>query len=197
MKKVLYVGLEAPRRDDVCVIHCPLIEVVPKRGRELKDISRASHVIVTSKTAVACIKEERVWDKAFISVGKATTGALLRAGARCVETAVNECQEGIIELLETMQFENPLFFWGHSSRSRPLILDYLHEKGYRLISCVLYETHFKEPEQALALETVDEIHFTSPSTVEAFFHFFGPPPKRATLHTQGPITQKCLSSLSS
>lgn len=192
MKTILYVGLDAPARDDAHIIHCPLIEIVAIDSLHLLPLDSITHVIVTSKSAIPYLQPLPIWHKSFISVGQATTRALQLAGATKISTAQNECQEGIIELIDRLAPHLPSFFWGHSSLSRPHIANYLQQKGYPLINSILYETRFKEPTLSLPLTSIDEIHFSSSSTVDAFFHFFGPPPKNILLHTQGAITQKCL-----
>lgn len=192
MKTILYVGLDPPIRDDAHIIHCPLIQVLPTPLVHLPPLDSITHVIVTSKSAIPYLKPLPIWHTSFLSVGQATTRALQLAGALHITTATNECQEGLIELINGQNLHRPSFFWGHSSLSRPLISDFLQQKGYPLINTVLYETKFKKPNTPLSFDIIDEIHFSSSSTVEAFFHFFGPPPKKIRLHTQGPITQKCL-----
>lgn len=196
MKTILYVGLEAPKRDDVNIIHCPLIHVIPLNTHEVQEaftkLPDVSHIIVTSKTAVSCLQHIAPLEKVFLSVGKATTSTLERMGAKEILTATNECQEGVITLIENLTNKPSHLFWGHSSLSRPLLRNYCEEKHLPLIECVLYQTLFSEPKMALALDAIDEIYFTSPSTVESFFHFFGPPPKQALLHTQGEVTKNCL-----
>ena len=200
---VLYVGLEAGTRDDVKVIHLPLIQIIPRPHSETASafakLHEATHIIMTSKSAVQCSKEhllnDSVKDKQYICVGKATAGALQNLGIQNIATAENECQEGIIELIDAQELKNSLFFWAHSSRSRPILKNYFEKKGYAYIECLLYDTQFIFPETQLELQKVDEIHFTSPSCVEAFFHFFGPPPKHIKLHTKGHVTQSYLDSL--
>lgn len=190
MKKALYVGLTAPKRDDKEVLHVPLITIVPRKHANLSGFYEATHVIVTSKTAATLCKE--LFDgstKTFLSVGSKTTAALT---AQNILTAVNECQEGIIELIESLNLSNPLFFWPHASGSRPLLASYLTKKGYRFIEEILYDTHFCSPKEPLNFHEIDEIHFTSPSTVEAFFHLFGPPPEGIQLIPIGEVTKASL-----
>lgn len=198
MNRALYVGLEAPNRTDVEVIHLPLIKVAPKLDLEscFARINEATHIIVTSKTTVALAKEPfQKAKKIFVSVGSATTTYLQAIGITHILTAKNECQEGIIELLEERALQNPIFFWPHSSLSRPIINNYCRQKNYPLIECHLYDTHFVTPEKSVDLTTIHEIHFTSPSCVQAFFTHFGPPPAHITLHTKGPVTKACLDTL--
>lgn len=193
----MYTGLEAPNRTDAEVIHLPLITILPKVpiASAFARINEATHIIVTSKTTVALAKEHfQNAEKIYISVGSATTAHLKAIGIKNIMTAKNECQEGIIELLEELALTNPTFFWPHSSLSRPILSDYFKEKNYPLIECHLYDTHFAAPQQRIDLATIDEIHFTSPSCVQAFFHHFGPPPAHISLHCKGSVTKTCLDT---
>ncbi len=200
MKKALYTGLDAPKRQDIEVIHAPLIKIIPKEAKEVASafatIHDATHIVITSKSTVALAKEFLTQISApFISVGKATTSHLEAIGIQHILTAKNECQEGIAELIDSMNLKNPIFFWPHSSLSRPVLSHYFKEKHYECIEFALYDTHFVRPEDPIDLQAIDEIYFTSPSCVEAFFHFFGPPPKHATLHFKGEVTKKHLEKL--
>lgn len=194
MKTALYVGLDAPMRSNVKVIHCPLIEVIPrpKDSPDIKDalakLPEVTHVIVTSKTAATCLLELNIDpSKVFLSVGRKTSDALY--WTKNVLTAQRECQEGICELIEELKLSSPLFFWGHSHIARSFITEQLHP----LIECVLYETHYKAPARPIDMNTIDEIHFSSPSSVDAFFHFFGTPPSHIVLHSRGDETKKALN----
>lgn len=197
MKSALYVGLEAPKQSDVRVVHLPLITIAPSPKLEscFARIDEATHIIVTSKTTVALAKKYfQNAKKIYISVGSATTTHLEAIGIKNIITAKNECQEGIIELLEELAIANPTFFWPHSSLSRPIINHYCREKNYPLIECHLYDTHFVTPKEPVNLETIHEIHFTSPSCVQAFFHHFGSPPNNISLHCKGAVTKACLDT---
>lgn len=184
---LLYLGLEMPSYIDKKVVHCPLIDTVPLEP-DFPDLHRFTHVLLTSKMAVQYFMKQ-VGDARhmqFISVGKKTTEALHSYGCYNVLTAEDECQEGVIALISKLS--DPCIFWPHSSRSRNL----LHE--YCSYSVPLYQTHFKKPID-VDFDAIDEIYFSSPSTVDAFFHFFGPPPEGKILLTQGKITQAYLQEV--
>ena len=184
----LYVGLEAPSGDDV--LHVPLIKIVPKSNVDCNIPQETTHIIVTSKTTVAiCTSIFAKQSLPFISVGRSTTLALTALGISNVLTASNECQEGIIQLIDAGQFTQPHFFWPHSSLSRPTLKKYFLKKGYAFTECTLYDTVFTEPTISVDLQKITQIHFTSPSTVDAYFQYFGAPPSHVKLHTIGPVTK--------
>jgi uroporphyrinogen-III synthase len=198
MKKILYIGLEAPITHDAHIVHCPLIEIVPRPSTcpeiicALSKLPHTTHVIVTSKTAARCallLAPDLIGTKSFLSVGKATTKTLESFGITDIVTAKTESQEGIIECIQQKKLFSSSFFWGHSSLSRPLLSDFLKNNGFPLTECILYDTVRKPPEQPICLDEIDEIFFSSPSTVEAFCFFFGCLPKNKILRAQGAITE--------
>lgn len=197
MRTLLYLGLHPPKLEDVRVIHCPLIEIVPRPkessdiAKALKELSKVTHFIVTSQSAAAALlKLGPDRSKSYLSVGKATTKAL--HSVEHILTAKEECQEGIIKLIESLENGPHFFFWGHSSRSRSTLHDYLVAKSHPYVACILYETRLKAPQFEIDLDEIDEVYFSSSSTVEAFFHYFGAPPNRLELYCQGSETKKTL-----
>lgn len=203
MKTLLYVGLEPPKRSDVKIIHCPLIEIVPRTSncpdiiQARAQLSTITYIIVTSKTAARCLfqligRPEELQDKLFLSVGKQTTKCLNSFGIDRVITAREESQEGMIALIQDEQLTSQTFFWGHSSLSRPHLGDFL--KG-QVFECILYDTLYKKPGPGFSLDEVDEIFFSSPSTVRAFCAHFGELPKDKILHAQGKQTSLALQTM--
>ncbi len=185
----LYVGLDAPPN----ALHIPLIEIVPKKLSLLSD--EITHIIITSKTTVHLHHELLPKDTMYFSVGKATSACLKKYGITNVSQALNECQEGIIEEIEKHKLNAPSFYYPHSSLSRPILKEYLDKKGYRYTEEIAYETHFKPPSQEIDFSSISAIYFTSPSTVDAFFHFFGKPLEHISLHPIGPITSERIQIL--
>ena len=79
-----------------------------------------------------------------------------------------------------------------SSRSRPVIAQFFQEKEIRYQACDLYDTVTQALKPKPDLKLVDEIVFTSPSTVSAFLEIFGKLPKDKKLTAIGPVTQEML-----
>ncbi len=59
--------------------------------------------------------------------------------------------------------------------------------------CFIYDTIVQKNQPIPDLEDIDEIVFTSPSTIKAFLDIFSAIPLDKKLVTMGPITQKALS----
>jgi uroporphyrinogen-III synthase len=207
-KKILYLGIDPTRfAHKGLLCHLPLIRIVahPFEG-ELKtsfeNMTVYSHVLFTSRTAVNIFQEYALkagfpltvlQDKIYISVGSATTESLHEANLSATHTAQNETGEGVVELLESLSFDQAHLFFPRSALARSLIPTYMHQKGIRFTAVDLYET--LPNHVALSnLETFDEIIFTSPSIVHAFFSLSCFLPPREKCISIGPVTEKALNS---
>lgn len=189
--KILYLGLNPPPN----VIHYPVIRTEKIEGASLKEARslwpQFSHVIFTSKTTVHYWFEETLdFDKTAIAIGDATAQKLREKGVFSL-IAPFATQEGVVSLLEKEKIS--YLFFPHSKKARPFLLNYLKEKQIRFFSLGLYDTHFQKPGPLPNLLEIEEIVFTSPSTVEGFFHIFRDLPKEIKLTSIGPITKRALA----
>lgn len=192
-KRILHVGLQPPSpKAGEQIIHCPLIRIVPRPydAEAFKDIDAYTHLIFTSKSAVEifCSYQKDIGGKEVFAVGHATALCLLEHGIPVTETAQDERAEGLIALLEKRDLSQAYLFWPHSAQARPILRDYLKQKRLRYRECLLYDTLPLKPDPLPNLAQIDEIHFTSPSTVDAFVQFFGRLPKDKALKAIGPVT---------
>ena len=103
-----------------------------------------------------------------------------------------ETQEGLVELLKKSNWDNAYFLLPRSSLSREVLLHFLQERKINHRAFDLYDTVIQKLEPISNLEDVDEIIFTSPSTVRGFLHIFGTLPRDKVLTAIGPITQRVL-----
>jgi hydroxymethylbilane synthase len=196
-KKCLYLGLKAPKNDLYRrYYHTPLIKIVPRKLDRIPDISSFTHVIFTSQSTVEIFFRmiPNLKNKKVISVGTKTTQKLKSLGVDVSVTAVDETSEGIVSELEKLDLKNTKIFWPHSALSRPIISDYLTQKNIPFEEWVLYDTQFNEPKVLPKLDEIDEIFFTSPSTVDAFIHFYKTLPTDKILTPIGSITQNYLEN---
>jgi len=209
MGKILYLGLDLPHElHGKEVTHCPLIRIAP-RPREHPDIVQAfakfqdyTHIIFTSKSAVRIffdysafygIALETLNQKIYLSVGQKTAQLLKNCGVKRVKMASEETAEGMVTLLASLNLDNSFVFWPHSALSRPLITDWLQaQQRLRHHACIFYDTVLNIPEYMPDILSYNEIIFTSPSTVNAFYTLFGKPPSDKRLTCIGPVTQKHL-----
>jgi uroporphyrinogen-III synthase len=105
-----------------------------------------------------------------------------------------ETAEGLIQLLDTMDLTQAFVLWPHSALSRPVLYDYFQERKVKLHHPVLYDTETAKPKELVDLQQFDEVFFTSPSTVDAFFEIYGKPPLHLKLRSIGSITENYLQS---
>jgi hydroxymethylbilane synthase len=194
-KTVLHTGLEpyASINENCAHLHIPFIHVVPRPKLEL-DVSKYSHFIFTSKSAVKLFfshyQEPYLLKKTFLAVGTSTAASLRKQGVENILTAVQEHAEGVVELLKTLNLSNAFMLWPHAAGSRDVISDYLKSSHIQHDEVILYDTVSRKPDPAPHLALIDEITFTSPSTVDSFVEFYGTLPQNKILKAIGPITEK-------
>lgn len=208
-KRILYLGLDPTHyQANGEVTHWPIIQIVPRPLWEppiyeaLSNFQQYSHIIVTSKSTVTILKDYlsnlaidlETWAaKATLAVGQVTAKHLEACGINPLRVAQEETAEGIIHELKQLPLEQSHVFWPHSSQARPIIKEFLVAHHICHTTCILYDPKPLLLEQLPSLENFDEIVFTSPSTVEAFQHFFKKVPNNVQLVAIGPITARSLN----
>jgi uroporphyrinogen-III synthase len=198
--KILYLGLDPTRFSHAgTLVHYPLIRIQPRPWESLRDSFRAhatwTHILFTSQTSVSiffavCLVMKITPCSHFIAVGKATQAKLQEQGAFQITCAENECAEGVVDVLKSMDLKNAHLFFPHSALSRTTIVDFLKENGISHSEAILYEPQPQEIAPRPKIQEFDEIVFTSPSVVDAYISIFGPLPVGKRLTAIGPITQK-------
>lgn len=199
MKKVLYLGTDPHHFEcDRKIVHLPLIQIIPcEEAKEaFQEMEKYTHLIFTSKNAVEIFfsfYKEKLINKIFVSVGKVTAKHLEAHGYTPQLVAREETQEGIIQLLKNENLSDAYLFLPRSSLSRPILVDFLRAAGVAFCAVTLYKTELLKPKVVPDLNEFEEIIFTSPSTVEAFFQLFQNIPMNVKLTPIGPITSKALN----
>jgi len=194
---ILYLGLDPTRYPHTKPLwHYPLIQteklISPEIERAKELWPQFTHLVFTSRTAVQYWFEEQSFcDKEVIAVGEATALALREKGV-VAKVALEETQEGVIALLKDLKEAH--IFWPRSKLARPLLEQCLKERGFSYMALDLYTTVFHPQERIEDWSQIEEIVFTSPSTVEAFWHLYGGFPKGIFCKALGKITQRALSS---
>ncbi|MBS0621134.1 MAG: uroporphyrinogen-III synthase [Verrucomicrobia bacterium] len=203
MKKILYLGTDPTHfESEDEVIHYPVIQIVPRPlsdpevKRVFDDLLEYTHLLFTSKNCVRIfcahvaamgMAPEQIQAR-VIAIGKVTALHLQDRGFAVHRVAQEETQEGLLHLLSSEDLENAYLFLPRSSLSRPILVNAFQEREIRYQACDLYDTLTQRVESKPCLEEIDEIVFTSPSTVRAFLEIFGPLPKDKVLRAIGPIT---------
>ena len=131
-------------------------------------------------------------NKTVIAIGEVTAAHLSANGLPPQYTSALETQEGVLQLLKTLNLDNAYIFLPRSSLSRPVLANYFQECQIRYQACDLYDTISQVIQPKPNLDHVDEIVFTSPSTVKAFIEIFGVLPRGKKCLAIGPITEQAL-----
>lgn len=122
-----------------------------------------------------------------------TAAKMAEKGIEASLLAEQETAEGVVNVMETIDLRHANILWPHSAQSRPVISDWLKSRGVAHCSLPLYDTVANIPKHLPDLRGIDEIVFTSPSTVDAFLMAYGSLPKDKKLTSIGPITQMRLN----
>lgn len=209
---ILYLGLEWPNslRTSKPIIHYPMIQIAP-RSVETPEIKQAfrelpeyTHLLFTSKSAVrVCMRHlllqhqgcSQLKNKCLIAVGSATAKALSTYNLPANIIAKEEHAEGVIAELKALDLKQSYFFWPHSNLSRPLLKDFFQSQQLKYRECILYDTIPYYPQPLPNLDLIDEIVFTSPSTIDAFLKVYHNLPKNKTFTPIGPITSNYLEQM--
>jgi uroporphyrinogen-III synthase len=205
VKQVLYTGLDPSHYQSAGeVSHIPFIQIVPRPFSDpsvqqaLQKFSEYTHIIVTSKSTVKILEKylcdygfnKEDWKaKSHIAVGKRTAAQLKSSGIYPDIIADVETAEGVEEELKKISSPETFFFWPHSAQARPVLHAYLEQSGAHFHTCQLYDTLPRYPPD-IDIVSFDEIVFTSPSTVNAFFQFFGAFPDNKIFSCIGPVTKE-------
>lgn len=187
MHKILYLGIDPSRYKHAgLLVHCPIIKTVPIFPLDdlvVRIWPSITHVLFTSPSAVKHWPLSLI-EKKILSIGGGTSSEIPMTSL----IAPFSTQEGVIELIESLDLSGAYLFWPHSSKSRPLIQAYLTRKKVRFYAFDLYETQTHRPSSLPDLAEFAEIVFTSPSTVHAFIELFGAIPSEKKITSIGPVT---------
>jgi len=187
-KKTLSFGLRPKNKKG---LSCqPLIETIPL-APSLDGLGAATHILLSSQSSLdylAPYLSDAILKKELISIGQKTSEQAARLGFQTIHTARDETSEGVTALLGTLDLGGAHLFWPHSALSRRIIPNWLFEKRISFSECALYTTRNKKNVERLPLDQFDELFFSSPSTVDAFFELYGRPPEDMLVRTQGATT---------
>jgi uroporphyrinogen-III synthase len=193
----LYLGTDPENCDLKDLVHYPIIKTIALEipSHMWEDFADYTHILITSKNAAQIfltqLKDKALLqNKQIIAIGKSTAAKLAQEGFAPHQIAEDESQEGIIELLKRQDLHDAYIFYPRSMLARKKLENYMIGRGIRHQICDLYETVFQKLEPSPDFSMVDEIIFTSPSTVKGFIAAFGSIPPNKKLTCIGPITEE-------
>ncbi|MDP1836848.1 MAG: uroporphyrinogen-III synthase [Chlamydiales bacterium] len=196
--KTLYLGLTPPLAlPGQTLVHYPVISIQPIHSPEIDNAlaQTYTHVLFTSKTAVRLVTNKLKDSAAKIyTVGTATAQVAEQAGFTVTQIAIPETAEGMVELLKQEDLSDAHLLWPRSAQARAVIGDYCKINNIRLTDISIYSTQLERPTPVPSLLEMDQIVFTSPSTIDGFFAIFDSIPPHISVQCIGPITRQHLSS---
>jgi uroporphyrinogen-III synthase len=180
---ILHFGLNSELFPDA--VYYPLIRTIPLYPKfEKRDFS---YIIVTSKETLKYLPEIREIKGIFIAIGDQTLKSLnISALKPKIPT-----QEGILALLDELRLScKDSVFYPRSALARPFLAGQICNRGAELVALDVYTTQRVLEAKLPPLEPFDQIIFSSPSVVEAFFALKPKELNSKKFYCIGPITQK-------
>jgi uroporphyrinogen III methyltransferase/synthase len=189
------------------LIHLPMIKI--EKSKLLREtvaqyqngIENYDLIIFTSRFAVKYFLEaltehkidlSKINNRKVISIGEETTETLSRYAITPALTAPTESSEGLFQKLKncyTLAGKRILF--PRSSLPNPFLTDELQKAG-AVVDVLAVYTNVKPEHQKLPTERIDQIIFTSPSTVQNFLNEYGNIPHEWRILSRGALTSKTL-----
>ncbi len=207
-KAVLYLGVDPKYfHTEKPLIHLPLIEVVarPKDSIEVKEvfseIALYTHMIFASRNGVKIFFEylrqaghsvSELKHKYIIAIGQMSAHALKEEGATPTYIAADETQGGVIRVLSSLDLTEAYILLPKSSSARPILSHFLVEHEIRHRVCIFYDVYPLKPFTTPNLDEIDEIVFTDPACVEAFFNLYPEISSDIRLHPLGESSREAL-----
>ncbi|MFY7842622.1 MAG: uroporphyrinogen-III synthase [Rhabdochlamydiaceae bacterium] len=205
-KKVLYLGTDPSfylSQFKCDLIHCPLIHIKLLEDNLLLLKERwpsFSHVLITSKQTIRLLSHHHLsfFNKRFIALGPSSAKEIKDHGGNVIQTFSSPCQEGGVEALKNFDWNEVNLVYPRSLLARDHLSTFLQEalSEESLFVCDLYEVVQQPPPLSFDWHGIEEVIFTSPSVVKAFFSIFESLPFHIKPVCIGPVTKNTLEKLS-
>ena len=206
-KRILVTGTSTKRFEKTGeLLHVPMIEIRPVRNCRALDaavgcVNDYDGILFTSRHAVRYflerlrkkIKSVRVLrSKRLIVIGKTTADELSRFGLKAERLPEEETAESMVKLLKRSPVKGKRFLIPRSDLARDLIAEALRGRGARVDPVTAYRNVCPKAKKQ-DLSRIDEVVFTSPSTVKNFMKIYRGIPARIKVWAIGPVTHACLN----
>ncbi|MCB9757442.1 MAG: uroporphyrinogen-III C-methyltransferase [Candidatus Omnitrophica bacterium] len=205
-KNILYLGTYPEKYHMMGrLIHFPMIAIAGvkvKNARHfIKAVKLADTILLTSRCGVKYFFEflaaqnfslDILRRKIFIVIGADTEKQLNVYNFSATLVAHDETSEGLFkEMRRSLCLKGRSIVFPRSSITNPYLRQQLAKSGAAITEVVVYE-NTKPPYRKLPSEEVEQIIFTSPSTVHNFLADYGKIPSQWTILAKGRRTQKSL-----
>lgn len=201
--KTLYTGSLAPSQGLGKLIHQPLIELKKldtfSISSFLKTMKSFRWILFTSRYTVEFIFESlfamgmdaRVFAEMKIaSIGRTTSNALKAKGLIPELEPVNESSTGFLEFVDQVKLPASSIIIPRSVKALPIIPQGLKDRNWEVVTVELYDNFLPKNSEKKNLSLIDQVVFTSPSTVNNFLTVYGNFPKHLNYIFKGSETEK-------
>lgn len=199
----LYLGTN-PQKYRVLghVIHWPMIDIKPAAipSRILLELNDYDTVLFTSRYAVKYFLDwlmmekfdlRKLAGKELAAIGEDTALCLRTYDLEPSIVADEETSEGFLVKLEKLSLKNRRVLFPRSSLPNPFLKTELEKRGAKVIELTVYENTAVDKKD-LPAAAIDQVVFTSPSTVKNFLNNYGSIPQSWRILSKGPRTQQAL-----
>ncbi len=187
----LFLGLDPTEPLGADDVHLPLIEIVPLSvdWNKIPPMESFDYCLITSRQTVRFVPQ--IIGCQVVAVGAGTAKSL---GQPCL-IPKEATQEGMITLLKELGVgDGTRILYPRSALARPLLAETIEEMGAKLWAPPVYTARARSGTTLPALESFEEIVFTSPSVVNSFFDLSPKGWNCEQFSCIGPVTKKCLQS---
>ena len=207
-KRVLYTGIDpAGYAGGKNFFHLPYVSLHYRSlsemdGKEIfEKIYGYTHLLFSTKFSVKSffyfmrkwgVPKQYLEPVFVLALGNSTKVALEEEGIAINYIGSDETEEGMVRMLESIDLEGAKLLIPQSGMHRPKLVHFLVEKEISYQEVVLYDLQKERPETKVKLESFDEIVFSTPVAVDAFFEVHDDIPPSVHVHCMGLSTRKKL-----
>jgi len=207
-RTVLYLGTY-PEKYKVFgrLLHFPMIEItatkVEKAAAIIVDIKKADTILLTSRCGAKYFFEflasrkfafKQLRSKDFIVIGAETERQLGKYSFAAKLVATEESSVGLFKVMKTsLKLKGRKIIFPRSSLVNPYLEQQLIKAGAKVQKVIVYENS-KPEKREWPTGKIDQVIFTSPSTVRNFLEDYGNIPKDWQIMAKGLPTQNALAA---
>ncbi len=179
------------------IINCVPLEDYSRADQILKHLDTFDWIVFTSANGVrfffkrlnALGSDARVLASVKVAtIGKTTAESLAEFGIVADMIPDTESSAGLLEKFSPLDVRNKKFLLPQSAIASVELPDGLVDMGVEIEKLTIYKTIEVDPAD-VDFDHIDQILFTSSSTVRAFVKRFGSPPPHIKVYCLGPPTQ--------
>lgn len=188
-KKILVTGTDPDQyKDQGDVIHQPLIKLEPV-AFHMPDLRAYDWLIFTSRFAVETfLRQVKGQLPKVAAIGKLTALALGVSGVKVDLVPEDESSTGLIDAFKGFDLTGRNILIPSSDLAREELPGGLRQLGAKVDRLIVYK-NIKTKIEPIDLSGIDEVIFSSPSTVRNFMSEYGRLPQRVRPVFKGEVTK--------